>query len=118
MANWNTQNLSARTYLLWLTIFVDGDTAISCNREVALTNITGVNEPTVSDNIYLYPNPTTGIFTIEGNNILKIEIFNTAGKEIYNGHLTTVNLEEYQKGIYFVSIKTENGVFIKKIILN
>jgi hypothetical protein len=118
LTNWNTQSLTSGNYLLWLTIFVDGDTTISCNREVVLTNITGINEPTVSDNIYLYPNPTTGIFTIKGDNILRIKIFNTVGKEIYNGHSTTINLEYYQKGIYIVSIKTENGVFIKKILLD
>ena len=32
LANWSTQGIPAGNYLLWLTIFVDGDTVISCNR--------------------------------------------------------------------------------------
>ena len=118
LSHWNTQSLSVGNYLVWLTIFIDGDTAISCRREVFLSNSTGVNEENISENISIYPNPSNGMITIDGNNILSIRIYNTEGKEIYRGNSSTFNFSKYQRGNYLVRIRTESGVLVKKLILN
>ena len=117
LSHWNTQSLSVGNYLVWLTIFIDGDTAISCRREVFLSNSTGVNEENISENISIYPNPSNGMITIDGNNILSIRIYNTEGKEIYRGNSSTFNFSKYQRGNYLVRIRTESGVLVKKLIL-
>jgi hypothetical protein len=117
LANWNTQGLSVGHYLLWLTIFVDGDTAISCNRSVVLDHSTSIENGTITETIDLYPNPTSGVFTVEGIDSADIKIFDSRGKVIYEGVTSSINLKGHGEGIYFVKIKTKKGVLIKKIVL-
>jgi len=73
--------------------------------------------------ISLYPNPSTGQFTIEGNDIQEIEIIDITGKvvlqTIIEENTTTkqsINLESHAKGIYTARIKTGNSIIMKKII--
>jgi len=117
LANWNTQGLSVGNYLLWLTIFVDGDTAISCNRFISLDNNTGIENSTLTEVIYFYPNPTNGVITIKGVDIINIEIFDSKGKLIYKGNKTSINLKGHNRGMYFAKIKTKKGELTKKIVL-
>ena len=85
-----------------------------------ITNI--VSENITEGQINIYPNPSTGIFTIEGNDIKEIEIIDITGKIIYNviarNGVTwqSVNLSNNPKGIYSVRIKTNNSIIIKKIV--
>ena len=70
----------------------------------------------------LYPNPTTGVFTIstEGSKIKEIKVLNLLGEEIYsttiNNQQSTINLSEQAQGIYFVQVKTEKGIMRKKLV--
>ena len=71
----------------------------------------------------VYPTPTTnGKISISGNNIKKIEITDINGKIIKQlktfENLTTIDLSEQTKGIYFVKITTKTEVVIKKIVLD
>ncbi len=69
--------------------------------------------------IGIFPNPTNGLFTItaEGTKVKQIKITNTLGQEIKTiNNMATVDLYNVSKGIYFVEIKTENGIVNKKII--
>jgi len=70
----------------------------------------------------IYPNPTTGIFTITGENIQSIEVTNIIGQvisqlSIKNNQSLIVNLKEQPKGIYFVKIQIDSLIQIKNIIL-
>ncbi len=69
----------------------------------------------------IFPNPTTGLFTVEGNGIIKTEIYNITGKIIktYNINEVPFNIDirEQPKGIYFVRISTNNEFQVKKVIL-
>lgn len=69
----------------------------------------GVNE---NSNTYeVYPNPTDGIFTIEGANITRVEVFNLVGQKVYEaqGKTVTVNASSWNKGIYMINIIDQNG---------
>ncbi len=72
----------------------------------------------------VFPNPTTGKFNIKSNfKINSIEIFNSQGKIIYekyniNVNNTKIDLEKYNQGAYFIRIKTDDGSFVKKVVLN
>ncbi len=73
------------------------------------------------NNVSIYPNPSTGIFTIEGNDIQKIELVDITGKTVLNVIASeakqTVNLTQNPKGIYFAKITTSEGVITKKLIV-
>ncbi len=69
----------------------------------------------------IYPNPTTGIFTIKGKEIQFIEITNINGQIIkqysINNNYFEVDFSNFSKGIYFVEIHAENYKKVKKILI-
>ena len=64
----------------------------------------------------LYPNPTTGQFTVEGANVSKVEVYNLVGQKVHEAEGKTVNINatEWNKGIYLVNIIEENGAVVAK----
>lgn len=84
---------------------------------VGLENVSGINE------INLYPNPTNGIVQITSDNeILDITIYNINGSEVYHqegiGLQKSIDLKSLHIGFYTFKIRTNEGVFTKKLILN
>ena len=69
----------------------------------------------------IYPNPTTGIFTIEGKNIQSVEITNIRGQTIkqltIHNLQFTIDLSNQAKGVYMIKIVTDKGTIIKKVVL-
>jgi len=70
--------------------------------------------------LVLFPNPTSNILQIKHSNvtITEISIYNRFGEAMYSvSHaLPLLNLEKLPSGLYFVSITTETGNFVKQII--
>jgi hypothetical protein len=71
----------------------------------------------------VYPNPsTTGIFNIiSSSSIQKITVHDISGRAVYeaseiNQVYHKVNLSSYAKGVYVLSIKTNNGIITKRVI--
>lgn len=66
-----------------------------------------------SDNIKIYPNPTSGILTIETeNNGLKIQIYDIRGVLILETNKNIIDLSSKANGVYFVHV---NGKVFKVI---
>ena len=85
-------------------------------------NLLSVTE--ISAETKLYPNPTTGNFTVEGANVAKVEVYNLVGQKVYTSHLSpltsqfNINASEWNKGIYLVAITDNNGaVETKKLVV-
>lgn len=74
-----------------------------------------------TSDIVVFPNPTEGVFTLEGSEIGRIEIFDITGKSILNAEATTssttLNLSEYKKGLYFVKVVTNAKTNIIKLVV-
>jgi hypothetical protein len=77
-------------------------------------------------NLKVYPNPSFNIFNIEFNSDSKTEISvtNILGEQVYNEFTNTVgefntqiDLSDYSKGIYNLTIKTSNKISNHKLIL-
>ena len=86
-------------------------------------NTSGINETNFSNEINIYPNPSTGIFTITSTEkISSIEIVNILGEKVFtstiNHQPSTIDLSSHPNGIYFVHLQTEQGAANKKLILN
>jgi len=89
--------------------------------KVHVDQTTNVQLYSNSNSIRLYPNPTNGIITIEGNNITQCEILNLAGQTIqivpyFEGN-TLIDLSGFDKGIYLLKTKLNNIIRVDKIIL-
>ena len=75
----------------------------------------------------IQPNPSDGIVYLNvientSNEALDIQVFNTVGQCIKTYHTSENSLLldgiQWQKGVYFISIKNENNNLIKKVIIN
>jgi len=70
----------------------------------------------------LYPNPSSGIFTLEVSADVSVEIRNTVGSLIYqNENISakeTIDLSQKAKGIYFVTVRNANQSFVEKIVIS
>ncbi|MBI3502382.1 MAG: T9SS type A sorting domain-containing protein [Bacteroidetes bacterium] len=91
---------------------------------------TGVDEIEKEDVINIYPNPTSGIFTIQigsqqsaVGNEYKTEIYNVFGEKVTQSVIPnavrnlTIDISNQPQGIYFLQVKTAEGTAVKKIIV-
>ena len=71
-----------------------------------------------TDNIRLYPNPTSGILNIDGNGLMTISVMNMLGQTVMKTDATdkaVIDLNSYESGIYMVQVKSENGTVTEKV---
>ena len=69
--------------------------------------------------ISVYPNPTTENLNISALGMTHITMLNTLGQVVYDAKVddstTTLDMSQYQAGIYMVRVTTENGESMKRI---
>lgn len=109
----------------------NGDYAViielnGCSETSNCVNMIGLNVGEISSktNFSIYPNPTTGIFTIELEAInppTTIRIFDVLGQEILQQEIqdtnTQINLNEYSNGTYFIEVNNQEFITVNKLIL-
>ena len=88
---------------------------------------TGIVDVSIANTISIYPNPSNGNINVDLSKIqsetIQIQLLNYAGQTVYESSLIRKNdkellsLSHLSKGIYMVRINTEQGLIIKKIIL-
>lgn len=114
------------------TLKFDSQTLISLGNYKSFSTILAWNNSTAVKNFHLnshaitiFPNPSTGIYTLEFNNTtpqIKVCVLDVYGnrflvKEYQNQKSSTVDLTNYSKGIYFIEITSDKERVVKKIIL-
>ena len=123
--------LSTILGIVGTTIYLEGLTQES-GAEMYVANIEGLlNTPSVSsghtgvDNVLLYPNPGNDIITLSSVNntiINSIDVYDVMGKKVLEqeGGNTNVTFSvlSLSKGIYFVKVKTGDGIITKKLMRN
>ncbi|MFA7081285.1 MAG: T9SS type A sorting domain-containing protein [Bacteroidales bacterium] len=73
-----------------------------------------INKPEIN----IFPNPSSGIFQIEGE-VSSIKVYNNLGKLILsNKNVTTIDLTNFGKGMYYAKIQTVNGSSVVKLVVN
>lgn len=66
----------------------------------------------------VYPNPTTGMVTVEGENIAAIAIYNAAGQLIKVVNTTTVDMSVLGTGVYFLNIvDNANNTTVQRVVV-
>lgn len=66
----------------------------------------------------LYPNPANEVFFVYTNkNIDKLTLYDVSGRLILETKEQTIATDKLSAGVYFVSLKTNEGVFTKKLVV-
>jgi hypothetical protein len=91
-----------------------------------IDTITGIGDRENEAVLNLFPNPTTGRFKLNSSKQFHncdVEIYNMVGQKKEFKNLTlnqnqtlNFNIEDFNDGLYFVKIITEEEIFVKKII--
>lgn len=68
----------------------------------------------------VYPNPTTGLFIIEGQDITEVEVYNAQGQlirtQMISGDRTEIDLSNAANGLYLVRIMSGAGVTERTVV--
>ena len=84
----------------------------------AYYSLDGVTE-LESSSVNVFPNPTSSRFTIEGEGLSHVKVYNTVGQMIYetncHGESVDINLSHVDAGVYMVRVSTANGDVTKRI---
>jgi hypothetical protein len=91
---------------------------------VVVNDCSNINENGYNE-FSVYPNPNSGSFFIEnlGNsNAATVSITDVQGKEVYTTSFNTnnrisVDMSNLEKGMYMVTVKSENGVQVENVIV-
>lgn len=71
---------------------------------------------TESNTFVVYPNPSTGQFTVLGEGIISLEVKDLSGKTVGTSTTPILDLSGLANGVYLVSIKTGTETVIRKIV--
>ena len=108
-----SRDFGAETYVIYHTSIGDFRSYVAIDDD--LLSVTEL-----SAEAKLYPNPTTGQFTVEGANVEKVEVYNLVGQKVHEAEGKVINIDatSWDKGIYLVNIKEQNGaVATKKLVV-
>ncbi len=83
------------------------------------SNIVALQSIKNNSNTSIFPNPSSGVFTIKSNEtILSYDITNNLGQLMHTGTSSLFDISMLADGVYFIKIKLNNEIVIKKIIKN
>ncbi len=88
---------------------------------------TDINEELLNSSVVAYPNPTSGVITLNITDNAQetvVNIYNVNGSLVssttYNGNVVNekIDLSSFDNGIYMMIINSNNNVITKKIVKN
>jgi len=87
--------------------------------------VTSIDVTKEEPEIILYPNPTSGRFSIHlsDNVIERIEIYNLSGQKVITlgkdqiGNDTEIDMTTYARGLYLIKINDGSKTYVEKLIL-
>ena len=78
-----------------------------------------------SQSFKVYPNPASDVVAIKGTNgstFTSVQAFDITGRVVYaseaSGNSLSIDVSNWNNGIYLVQIATENGIQVKRIVVN
>jgi hypothetical protein len=132
-ANWTTWNTGLTDLVAQAVITSNGNafagTASAGIWRRGLGDVTSADENFISkgNELNLFPNPLHDNFTIElnaGNTVESeikfLRIFNSCGEEvkkkIFQGRKCSLNVSDFEPGIYLIEVKSKESTVIKRVI--
>ncbi len=74
-----------------------------------------------SSEINIFPNPVSNILSLSSSSKLQIQqliVYNIEGGVVFqeNNPINTINVAKYSNGLYFIELKTNHGILLKRFI--
>ena len=106
--------------------WLDIQMTIPCNCNTAMVTFwvtpldpTGVSEGN-EQNINVFPNPTTDFVTVEAEGLKEVEVVDLMGKVVKSisaiSNTLRLGFESLSNGLYYLSVRTEDGIIIRPIV--
>ncbi len=127
-------NITGTTYLVenleagkeyCYTVTAMGSSSESDPSEEACATTSGESLAENTSSFNIFPNPATDNLSIEANEeITEVNIYNILGVNVYNEQCTMnnlqldINISDFNNGVYFVKVKTNNTEIVKRFIKN
>jgi hypothetical protein len=116
-----------------VSYYIEIQRASSCNsgttsRNTAISNLSnpytaGFTDNHPQDNLKIFPNPANNHVTIQLSRTISssIEIIDATGRIVLTlesvGENFTIDISELNAGIYFIRVRCEEGIFVKKFVI-
>ncbi len=99
--------------------------AVSCDSLHTGIRNTNLQSGALAENILLYPNPASNEIYIEieseNGRIEQVQLIDITGKEILNKELnsknTTLDISNFESGIYLVKLHSNHGTCVKRLVV-
>ena len=80
--------------------------------------ISGINEKNPTEEIIIFPNPSSGIFYLS-KKVEKLKVLDSRGSLLFSDENTDIiNLTRTNRGIYYLFIIDNDNQITKKLIIN
>ena len=125
----NTQETSISYYTNKPIVLVEvialygvGKTSVSVVKCFNSNNV-NIAENEATAEISIYPNPAKDFvkLTAQGSQLTAVKVYNCLGMMVeeieVNANEAEINISEYNTGIYFFNVMTENGNVVKKVVI-
>ena len=116
-----SHNVSPNSTTTYIVTGDDGTCTSNDTITITVTICTGIDD--VSNNeLSIYPNPTNNIINVNGlENANQLTLLDVTGKVVYtNSNITTnnitIDISNASNGLYFLQIKTANGIDSYKVV--
>ena len=117
--DWAFQNWTENGEVVWEELTYTFTVTRDHNLEANFLYTEGIGENSISAKVY--PNPTQGEITLEGEGLSHVRIVNAYGQTVYNskveGDQVRIDLSNIAKGIYMMHIEAEGGQTVRKIVM-
>lgn len=91
----------------------DGEFGKEASHMISVKSVQVQVEDNAEQTLKIYPNPTSGVINIQGEDMSSLEVYNTVGQRIMvqsvNSNATQINTESLSNGIYFLRIVANDG---------
>ncbi len=99
-------------------IFFDYNFPIETNEATTVFEVLSTGNFILDNSVTIYPNPSKGLVTIKADTEIKsTELYDVQGRLLQSsGAGNNIDMSERTSGLYFLKVKTGNGVKVEKLV--